>query len=353
MRILAPVDNGTAPAPVFPPQLPSPSPFYNFHGSEILLFPAIPIVDSVFDIATLSLICCLVLLSILSVSFILQLRLKSRRSQHLHRFNCLWTVRVLLVSFIALWALNEILRLPSFHRHYLYPFLPYLTLSEQANLCKLHVVLSIGFFEPGFLITLLFLVNVSIKKRNPSDIWALGFIFLACLPVLVLQMFFVFFSPLQAHLPDVFQASSVLSIDPFDNETQMCTYPLFSILVFAAFGILYSLGFLFTYWRVVSLVINKGTRVRIHALALSVLVSLPTQVFFMALSSFWIPENAVHYGVMLGMFVTVALCAAVGEVILVIRPIADALSAGGDSCSWKAPAEVGWQEVVVDQDGNQ
>lgn len=112
--------------------------------------------------------------------------------------------------------------------------------------------------------------------------------------------------------------------------------------------------FLFSYWRVVSLVINKATRMRIHALAFSVLICLSIQVFFLALSSFFSAESPVYGGVMLGMFLSVLCCAAVGEGILVIRPIADALAAGGDCCQWRPgvrrlqPVEEGRREVMVE-----
>ncbi|KAL7230087.1 hypothetical protein ACSBR2_008594 [Camellia fascicularis] len=346
MRKLTSVEaNATALLQVLPPspliaRVPSSSPTNNYYGHGMFLFSAISILDSAFDITTLSIIFCLILFSSLSLSFIFHLHLKSRRAYHLQNFNSLWSVRLLLVSFVAFWALNEILHLPFFYQRYLYPFFPSLTLSEQTNICKIHVVLSLGFFEPGFLISLLFLVDVSIKKRSPQDMWAMGSIILNCLPVFMLQVFFVFFSPLKAQLPDVFHVSYVLSIDPYNNKILMCTYPLFSIIVFAAFGIVYSLGFLFSYWKVVSLVINKGTRVRIHVLAFSVLVALPMQVLFLALSSFWRPDHHTYRGAMLGMFVSVSFCAVVGEGILVIKPIVDALATGGHCLQYNTSVEL-------------
>ncbi|GFZ06390.1 hypothetical protein Acr_18g0005600 [Actinidia rufa] len=350
MRKFIPISTiATAPPPLSPSTT-LPSPLSDYNGIGMVLFPAIPIADSAFDIATLSLISCLTLLSVLSLCFIFHLRLKSRISHHLQNFISLWSVRLLLVSFAAAWALNEILRLPFFHRHYLYPFLPNFTLSQQSNLCKIHIVLSLGLFEPGFLITLLFLLNVSIKKRTPRDISAISLIFFSCTPVLVLQLFFLFFSPLQNQLPNILQTSSILLIDSFDNKILRCTYPIFSTIVFAAFVMAYTLGLLFSYWRVVSLVINKSTRVRIHALAFSVLICLPLQILFLASSSFWRPGTAAYGGVMFGMFISVAVCVAVGESVLVIRPIADALAAGGEYCRWKdkvcVRAEVGRREAV-------
>ncbi|XP_052181557.1 uncharacterized protein LOC127794480 [Diospyros lotus] len=326
--------NAAARGPVFSPRdltspspAPSPSPLSDGHGS-LLQFPAFPVLDSAFDVVTLSLIASLIIFSLVSLVFILQLRLKSRTSHHLQGFNSLWFVRLLFTAFVAASAFSEILRLPSFHRSH--------RLSQQANLCKFHVVLSLGFFQPGFLISLLFLLNVSIKNRNTNNQWAIGVIFLLCLPVLVLQAFFVFFSPLEANVPYVFFSSSLFSIDSFHHKSLLCIYPLFSTIVFAGFGITLSLCFLFSYWRVVSLVINKGTSFRIHALAFSILISLPMQVIFLAFSSFFRPEEAIYSCFMLGKFVCVLCCATVGESVLVIKPITDALSAGGDCCQWDA-----------------
>ncbi|WMV30678.1 hypothetical protein MTR67_024063 [Solanum verrucosum] len=95
--------------------------------------------------------------------FIFYFLLRSRQYSHLRNFNYLWTVRLLLVFFAFLWALNKVFQL-----HYILPFLLSLTLNQQANLCKVHVVLSLGLFELAFLTILLFLINVSIKKQSPS-----------------------------------------------------------------------------------------------------------------------------------------------------------------------------------------
>ncbi|CAL5405453.1 unnamed protein product [Camellia sinensis] len=362
MRKLTSVDtNGTARGPILlpsplsspmPSPSPSPSPSNNFHERGMLFFEALSI-ESPYDLVTLSLVSCLILLSILSFSLIFHLRLKSRSAKHLQNFNTLWSIRLLLVWFMSFWSLNEILRLPFFQSQYLYPFMSSLTLSQEVNICKVHNVLSLGVFEPGFLITLLFLVNSSIKKRNPHDIGAIALIFLTCLPVFVLQLFVVFFSPIEAKIPHAFETSYAHSLNGFENMF-MCTYPLFSTLVFAAFGIAYSLGFLFSYWRVISLVINKGTRVRIHILSFSIFIALPMQILLLTLSSFWRPENPAYGGVMFGMFLNVSLIAVVGEGIMVIKPIADALAANRDCCRWNTSVRL--QTMVVERpkvvDGN-
>ncbi|XP_047326269.1 uncharacterized protein LOC124929936 [Impatiens glandulifera] len=298
-------------------------PFYS-HG--VFNFPASPVLLSVFDIITVTLILSLILLSIVSLFFVFNLRFKSRRFHHLQNFDVLWNVRILLVSFVVLWAGNEVLRLPFFHRRYIYPFLPTLNLTQQAKMCKYHVILSLGLFEPGFLISLLFLLHLSVRHRAPCDDWAVPLILTTCFPILILQMFFIFFPPVVDHLPDILRRSSVLAKDSFDHRTRICSYPLMSTLVFGGFGAVYTFVLVVFSWRLVSLVINKGTRLRIHFLAISVITSVPLQVLFLSLSTLWNPGTIGYSGVMMGMFVCVACCAAASQGILVIKPIADALT---------------------------
>ncbi|KAK4366008.1 hypothetical protein RND71_013888 [Anisodus tanguticus] len=306
-----------------------------------VLLPAVPIADGALDFATFSFVFGILLLSLFSFTFIFHLRIRSRQLPHLQNFNSLWAVRLLLVLFASLWAVNEVIRLPFIRRRYLYPFLPSLTLHQQADLCKVHVVLSLGFFEPGFLITLLFLVNESIKTQNPFRTWGVVLVCLACSPILLLQSFFVFFSPLEAQLPVYMHATSYLSTDHLGNKSVLCTYPLFSCIVFGVFSIAYSLAFLLSCWRVVAFVINKKIRVRLNMLATSFMILLPLQILCLGLSPLWPPAEPTHGYVVLAMDLAVAWCVVIGEVILVIRPIADALAAGGACCPWSPGSRSG------------
>ncbi|GFP93692.1 hypothetical protein PHJA_001513600 [Phtheirospermum japonicum] len=268
--------------PLLPLPISSPSPSPSPSTSTWLLFPdffaSIPVAKSTFDLATLAFIAGLLLLSVLSLSFIFYLRLKSRRLQHLEHFNSLWTVRLLLVLLSSVWAINEILRLPLVRRKYLYPFLPSITLQQQADICKIHVILSLGLLEPSFLVTLLFLVNVSIKKKNPSRIWALASLFMVCAPMTLLQILFVYFQPFEGKMPRFMHGSSVPGNDVFGNRTMLCTYPIACL----------------------------------------------------SLSWLWVPDDAAYGFVVLAMFLFVMGSMVMGEVILVIKPIMDALAVAGE-----------------------
>ncbi|TKY74040.1 hypothetical protein E2542_SST02799 [Spatholobus suberectus] len=302
----------------------------------MLFTHALPVLNSVFDLITVTFISGLIILSVLSLCFIFHLRLKSKSITHLQGFNSLWTVRFLLVLFIFLWAITELLRLPFFRRKYLYPFSPSFTVSQQANLCKVHIVLSLGFFEPAFLVTLLFLLNASIRKKTPNDAWAITSVLLTCLPVAALQASLIFFSPFENRLPS---ETSVVLHDRLGFQSVLCAYPFLSGVVFAGFGAAYSTWFLFSCWRVLSLVINKGLRVRIYVLASTVLVALPLQVVSLGFSVLWSPREELHGVVSLVGFLSAFCCATTGEGILVIKPISDALDAGGNCCSWTPQAQ--------------
>ncbi|KAJ4726733.1 Plasminogen activator inhibitor [Melia azedarach] len=293
--------------------------------------PSIPLIpDFAIDLATLSLISFLLLLSFFSLCLIFYLHFKTQNTHYLQRFNALWTVRLLLVFIIILWTLNENLRLPLLRRNYLYLFFQNLTLFQQSSLCKVHLVLSLGFLEPGFLVTLLFLLHVSIKKKTPRGSWAFALLLAVCLPLSVLQFLFVFFQRLEKRLPMFFRRSSVIfRVEDSGEKTVLCSYPLLSTCLFGGFIVVYLLYFLFSCWSVVSLVINKKLRIRTYTLAFAVLTSIALQVLFLGLSVLWTPEKQAFGLVTFLAFLSTFTCAVVGQGILVISPIADSLAVGG------------------------
>ena len=119
--------------------------------------------------------------------------------------------------------------------------------------------------------------------------------------------------------------ASLLSVDGFGNDRVICTYPLLSCILFCVFAIVYSMGLLVACWQVVSMVINKTIRVRINMLGLRVMMALLIQTLFLGAESLWLAEDIGFDGVSLGLLLSVAVCAAVGEIVLVIKPIMEAL----------------------------
>ncbi|KAG9158043.1 hypothetical protein Leryth_000206 [Lithospermum erythrorhizon] len=290
----------------------------------------------------------LIVLSILCMSFIFHLFLKSRRLQHLQNFNSFWIVRLALITFAMVWALNEVFRLSIFRRKYFSPFLPLLTLTQQSNLCKIHVVFSFGFLQPGFFITLIFLVNMSIKKNNLHCIWPFASICAMCSPLVLLHTFFVFYPPLENIVPKFMHITSILYSDLHGNKMVLCTYPLFSCIIFAGFAIAYAIAFLFSSWRVVAFVINKSIRIRINVLSFTVMICLPVQIVCLGIFPLFLPQDPAYYLVRLVMFIDVAFCMAVGQIILVLKPIADALAAGGECCQWRPDIKLGRPQMLDD-----
>ncbi|KAM5557763.1 hypothetical protein ABKV19_024889 [Rosa sericea] len=314
----------------------------------MLTIPTLPYLDSALDLITLLFIFTLLLLSLLSLCFIFHLCFKSRTAHHLQHFNSLWTVRFLLVIFVIFWSFNELIRLPSFRRSYLYGPFPFLSTffkvdgyKEEAQFCKVHVSVSLGFFQPAFLGTLLFLVDVSIKKKTPNVSWAIIFVLSTCVPLLLVQIFFLF-SPIDKMLlplPACFTSSSMVKIDKFGNKVVLCKYPLLSTVIFGAFAVTYFMWFLFSLWKVLALVINKGLRMRIYALAVTVLVPLPVQVILLAVSVVWKPDDSDFAVISFVVFLITFFSFAVGQGILVIKPIADSLATGGPCCRWNPHEE--------------
>ncbi|CAL1408731.1 unnamed protein product [Linum trigynum] len=113
----------------------------------------------------------------------------------------------MLVLFVSLWAFTELLVIPSFRRHYLPKSL---TIPQQICLCRLHVSLNLGLFQPRFLVALLYLVKISVKKRTPRGSRAVLSISATCLPALLLQLVFIFGA-----------SSGLFCLPPFFNQSYL------------------------------------------------------------------------------------------------------------------------------------
>ncbi|OVA04752.1 hypothetical protein BVC80_1719g88 [Macleaya cordata] len=116
------------------------------------------------------------------------------------------------------------------------------------------------------------------------------------------------------------------------DDKVICTYPLISTITFGTFAIVYVMFFTLACWRVGTIVINKGLRVRIYMLVFTVLASISAQLVFLASSVFWKSLDLPFDWLGFVVFLSVLLCAVVGEGILVIKPIADAMAVGGHFC---------------------
>ncbi|XP_024358972.1 uncharacterized protein [Physcomitrium patens] len=300
----------------------------------------------VLGVTTLVLVLLLVCAGIGCIAYVLyfRARIQKERLSALQDFNSLWIVRIILIGLAILWSLVELLRLPLLRRPNW--VLHSLSFKWQANLCRLHILSSLGFLEPCFFLTALFLVHGSLRKApfTPRKDWngkVVGLILLCCLPVFLLQLFFVFISPrvefkggsgyilenegYGGKVPYYFtQAFEKVMVDT--QEVVMCRYPLWSTLVLAGFGILYSAYFLLLGWRMVGVVINRYLQRRLYSLLGALLLLLPLHVIFLGLSVLSKPTRLPFELLSFFGFIMVLLCSTIGEGILVIRPIADALA---------------------------
>ncbi|KAL1337288.1 hypothetical protein HN51_031941 [Arachis hypogaea] len=318
-----------------------------------MLMPTSRAVNSAFEVATVTLISTLIFLSVVSLFLIFHLQFKSKSLKHLKNFNSLWAVRFLLVFLISLWSLSELLRLPLIrHLHLrLFSFLSDQNdqVSNQVGLCKLHIILSLGFFQPAFLVTLLFLFNASIVTTAKNHFGTVLSVFLTCLPVSALHGILMFSTSWQRALPPTFRQAHVVVTDAFGEDTVLCTYPLLSSAVFAVFAIAYSACFLLSCWNVLSLVINKGLRLRIYGLSTALLFALPIQVVALGFTAVWTPESQLYGVFSLVVFLGAFVCAVTGEGFMVIKPISDALDAGASFYSRSGPrdGDAGEKEMKV------
>ncbi|XP_068636220.1 uncharacterized protein [Aristolochia californica] len=294
---------------------------------------------AVCDFVVLSLITLLIIFSIFSVAFILHFHHKTRKCYRLREFNSLWPVRLLLVVSALLFSTSELLRLPRFRggNFIRFPILPVVSVIRHVGLCKIYIVASQGMFQPAFFITLLFLLNDSLRKPDNEEhtlLRALTLLLFSCLPLFLLQTFFVFFSERvllllgDGMLIGYLRLHSQATVNEGSKEHHvLCAYPIFSTVLLVSFGALYVVCFMIVCWRTVELVINRSLRVRVYGLALAVLTAIPTQAVCLLLSVFWNPHESALDVLPTVAFLSILLCALVGEGILVIRPIVDSLAA--------------------------
>eukprot|EP01018_Ginkgo_biloba_P013092 Gb_10136 [translate_table: standard] len=298
----------------------------------------------ILGISTISLVLLQCLGGLLCILYVLRFRFKTHQQRlfALRDFNSLWAIRIMLVIFAILWGLGELIRLPLLRQEGW--VLSSVGFKGQANLCKVYVLSSHGFIEPCFYLTALFLVNGSLQNDpfGPRKRWngrAVLLILFCCLPVFLLQLFFVTIGP-NIHFRSGFKDSeegfgkilpryftrTFEEAHESNHQTALCTYPLLSTIVLGIFGFMYISYFLYVCWRMLSLVINKRLQSRVYGLVFAVVLFLPVQVIFLGLSIFWRPTDFNFELFSFMSFVTVIFSTTVGEGILVIRPISDALA---------------------------
>lgn len=315
----------------------------------------------VLGVTTLVLVLLLVCAGLGCIAYVLYFRdrIQKQRQPALQDFNALWIVRIILIMLAVLWSLVEILRLPLLRRpNWLFHSWSF---RSQANICRFYILSSLGFLEPCFFLTALFLVHGSLRREpfTPRKAWngkVVALILICCLPVFLFQLFFVVITPnieykknsggvynvenegYGGKLPHYFTQAFV-NVTMDTKEVAVCCYPLLSTLVLTTFVLLYASYFFVLGWRVVDVVINRYLQRRLYGLVGAILVLLPLHVLFLGLSVLSKPTHVPFELLSFFGFIMVLLCTTVGEGILVIRPIADALAVGWVALD--APSESG------------
>ncbi|GLJ54272.1 hypothetical protein SUGI_1164230 [Cryptomeria japonica] len=295
----------------------------------------------VLGVTTIILVFILCLGGLLCILYVLHFRFKTHKHHlfALREFNSFWVIRIMLVIFAVLWSLLELLRLPLL-RHKGWP-LSSMGVHWQTNLCKTHMLLSQGVIEPCFYLTALSLVHGPLqndpfgprKKGNGRTVFN---ILVCCLPVFILQLFILVIGPgitfrggksMVKVLPRSFTRTyEVVHHSEGKHDMALCTYPLLSTIVLGSFGFLYISYFLYVCWRMLLLVINKRLQCRVYGLVSTVVLFLPIQVMLLGLSILRKPTEGVFELFSFLGFLTTVMATTLGEGILVIRPIADALA---------------------------
>ncbi|WOL19505.1 hypothetical protein Cni_G28303 [Canna indica] len=288
--------------------------------------------DSPQDLAAAFLSSVLLVYSAASAIAILRVRRLCRRRLH-DLVNPLWLVRLLLPLFASIWSIAELLRLPILRRR-----LPRPLQRHPDLLCDAHLIASQALAEPAFLTVLLFLIRASIRPKPASSIAAFGAAFaaalLSALPFLVLHAFYLSISTWDwrqlRFLSNLFGITSgdIHSASSPAKKSSRCSHPLFGTVLLAALAAVYIPVFVSASWGVVSLVINRRLRARLYVLCATVVGSLSVQVATLAISTLWSTQDPVFQWLSLAAVAAVMTMATSGQVILVVRPIIDALALG-------------------------
>lgn len=289
--------------------------------------------SDVLGIGTLVLVvlCCCVGACCLAYVLFFHFRVGKERQPLLRDFDSPWIVRMVLICFSVLWTLGELLRLPWLRGKD--RILHNMGLSSQENLCRFHVVWSIGLMEPGLLLTVLFLVQGSLKEA-PRHLngRVLLFMFLSCLPVFILQFVFAAAGRGESNrgfgseLPSYFTGSYKVVGEDEGSQLALCNYPLFSILTLGVFSIVFVVYFARLGYQMLCHVINRRLRLRVYWLVLTVILFLPLHVTLLGVTVRLDPNRTVHEVLMFLGFLTLLLCVAAAMGVLVVLPVADAIA---------------------------
>lgn len=285
-----------------------------------------------FGVVTISLV---ILFDILAIRCIyqvalLRVRIQRRDFHRLGYFNGPWVIRIFLALVAILWSSSELARL-SFLKGRLFS-----SITWQRNMCKLYIIFNLGFSEPTVFLTLVFLLRASLQRRESGTLsqgWnkkTIGYVFLFCLPIFIMQVILVFVGPKgfnedrsdgRAKKFNYFTRASVLI-----GDECVCTYPLFSTILLGLFHAALISYAVYIGLHILSSAINKRLLRRLYWLVSSIIFSLPVRVLLLGLSVLPHPGNLAYEVIVFLAFLVMLFCAVIGIVILVYFPAEDSVA---------------------------
>ncbi|XP_074330288.1 uncharacterized protein LOC141667630 [Apium graveolens] len=251
-------------------------------------------------------------------------------------FSGPWIIRVTFILFAIWWCVGEVIRLNLLRSE---GRILNVNLEWQRTLCKGYIVSNLGFAEPCFLLTLVFLLRGSLQgteSETLSQKWnckTAGYILLYCFPMFILQLMVILIGPkfnkggsYSHQLPRYFTNTVAPSMSRNGADVALCTYPLLSTIFLGIFAIVLTTYLFWLGSRILYLVINKGLHKRVYTLIISVTSFVPIRVVLLGLSVLSKPEHVWFETLSFLSFLSLLCCSGFGVCILVYLPIADSLT---------------------------
>ncbi|KAL1812709.1 hypothetical protein ACET3Z_022774 [Daucus carota] len=268
-------------------------------------------------------------------SFYFRTRIRRQGFTRLRYFSGPWIIRIIFILLAIWWCVGEIIRLNLLRSG---GRILNVNLEWQRIICKGYIVSNLGFAEPCFLLTLVFLLYGSLQKTEARTLrhrWnckTAGYVVLYCCPMFVLQLMVIIVGPklnkrgsYLHKLPHYFTNIVAPSMRKNEVDIALCTYPLLSTTFLGIFDIVLTTYLVWLGRRILYLVINKVLHKRVYILILSVSSFVSFRVILLGLSVLSKPEHVWFELLSFLAFLSLLCCAGLGVCILVYLPIADSL----------------------------
>ncbi|PKU86156.1 uncharacterized protein LOC110100094 [Dendrobium catenatum] len=292
--------------------------------------PTTRVATDAFGVVTIALVALTAILGLLCIyrCVYFQLQIRRRGFSQLSYFNGPWIIRIVLIIISIWWGFGEIVRL-SFLRG---TGRPLSSLTWQKYGCKFYLLSNLGFAEPIIFIMLGFLLHAALQKRESDSLtqrwnWkTFIYVILLCLPLFILQLFLIIYNQEMHKMRKKMGKFFMTHSFSLPNNMTICTYPLLSTIILGFFDLFVIAYVVYSGARMLSLVINKGLRLRVYLLALSVIFFLPLRVILLGFSVLPHVGNMAYEVLVFVAFLVFLLCNMIGICMLVYLPVADSLA---------------------------